>query len=122
DMSYNFLDMLYDPANYLRSKGVSLSDCQLINTNQLTSPIVYQANTQFMDNQWIIRNRIGSIVLAMRLMIVKSLKLVRILGILNYLRDFIFVQNAEVRNFVQHKIDLIKKEMNVDRDVIVKSF
>src|SRR5690606_39820010 len=98
DMSYNFLDMLYDPANYLRSKGVSLSDCQLINTNQLTSPIVYQANTQFMDNQWIIRNRIGSIVLAMRLMIVKSLKLVRILGILNYLRDFIFVQNAEVRN------------------------
>lgn len=122
DMAYNFLDMLYDPANYLRSKGVSLSDCQLIAANELTSPLIYRANTTFMDNDWVIRNRIGSIVLAMRLMIVKSLKLVRILGILNYLRDFIFAQNGEIRNFVQQKIDQIKNEMIIDRDVIVKSF
>lgn len=122
DMAYSFLNMLYDPEKYLQDKGISLQDCQLIAANELSSPLIYQANTTFMDNDWVIRNRIGSVILAMRLMIVKSLKLVRILGILNYLRDFIFVQNGEIRNFVQQKIDQIKNEMIADRDDIVKSF
>lgn len=122
DMAYGFLNMLNDPEKYLQDRGISLQECQLIAANKLSSSLTYKANTTFMYNDWVIRNRIGSIVLAMRLMIVRSLKLVRILGILNYLRDFIFVQNEEIRNFVQQKIDQIKDEMNVDRDDIVKSF
>lgn len=122
DMAYGFLNMLNDPEKYLQDRGISLQECQLIAANELSSPLIYKANTTFMDNDWVISNRIGSIVLAMRLMIVRSLKLVRILGILNYLRDFIFVQNEDIRNFVQQKIDQIKDEMNVDRDTIVKSF
>lgn len=122
DMAYAFTKMLNDPKEYLEDRGISLKDCQLITANELSSPLTYKANTTFMENNWVIRNRIGSIVLAMRLMIVKSLKLVRILGILNYLRDFIFVQNEDIRNFVQQKIDQIKNEMIADRDDIVKSF
>ncbi len=122
DMAYSFLNMLSDPEKYLQDRGISLQDCQLIAANKLSSSLTYKANTTFMDNDWVISNRIGSIVLAMRLMIIGSLKLVRILGILNYLRDFIFVQNEDIRNFVQQKIDQIKDEMNVDRDDIVKSF
>lgn len=123
DMAYSFLNMLSDPETYLQDVGgISIYDCPLITANELSSPLTYKANTTFMDNDWVIRNRIGSIILAMRLMIVRSLKLVRILGILNYLRDFIFVQNEDIRNFVQQKIDQIKNEMIADRDDIVKSF
>lgn len=122
DMAYAFTNMLNDPKEYLKKRGISLKDCQLIAENKLSPSLIYKANTTFMKNNWVIRNRIGSIVLAMRLMIVRSLKLVRILGILNYLRDFVFVQNEDIREFVQQKIRQIKKKMNDDRANIVNSF
>lgn len=122
DMAYAFTNMLNDPKEYLKKRGISLKDCQLIAENKLSPSLIYKANTTFMKNNWVIRNRIGSIVLAMRLMIVRSLKLVRILGILNYLRDFVFVQNEDIREFVQRKIRQIKKKMNDDRANIVNSF
>lgn len=122
DMAYAFTKMLNDPKEYLKERGIPLDDCQLIAANELSPSLTYIADTTFMENDWVIRNRIGSIILAMRLMIVRSLKLVRILGILNYLRDFIFVQNEDIREFVQQKIRQIKKKMNDDRANIVNSF